>query len=319
MIFEVAILPDSFEKQNDTTALITTLKTIVNNGVFIADFKTGLWSKKILEKYITEYENSSRRDKLITLLKHLKDRKKIVKLTNYNHVIESLADWIVVSKKHFENESLDLVVSGENSKDECKSQLSGKYHSLNELLLSDEWEKVNKSDIVIKKTPSDFNCLLKKMLTYVRTIKLIDPYLLPKSKYKSTIELCVKHLNNKNDFPQQRGEIEIHTKIEEGVSISANQSRWKEMLKDIENSAHHTFKVFFWKDNSLEDKFHDRFILTNIFGVSSSHSLDIHSSSSQEITLSLLSRATYEKHLNNFSQNDQKFQLICDPLVITSV
>ncbi len=322
MISEVAILPDCFDESNDTKTLIGILKDTINNGIFIADFSignSGNWSNTIQELYVREFESQSLKDMLFVLIRQLKDRKKIVKLTNYGHNIVSENDWIDVVKLHHDNNSLDLVLSGDGFKAQCEIVINDKCCCINDILISDKWDELKKRDIVLKKTAESFNVVLKTMLPHVRNIQLIDPYALPKAQYKSTLELCVKYLRKKTGFDQQRGVVEIHTKSDESISIDMNKTRWKTMLDGIVNEANHTFKVYFWKDNSPEDKFHDRFILTNVFGVSSAHSFDIKDNSEQETTWSLLSKETFELHLNNFSNEDPKFQLECDPLIVESV
>lgn len=144
MIAQIALLPDSFEESNNSNMLIATLKDILNNGIFIVDFRTGNWSRIIQTTYINEYMAPSLRDKVLTLIRQLKDRKKIVKVTNYEHQISNENDWLTIAKLHSETENLNLVVSGERLNPVCQSTIGEICHCINDVLISDEWVEVKK-------------------------------------------------------------------------------------------------------------------------------------------------------------------------------
>ncbi len=309
MTSEVSILPDSFEQSNNSNMLIATLKDILNHGIFIVDFQTGNWSKLIQTTYINNYGTPAVRDKIIALIRQLKDRKKIIKLTNYNHTIENEDDWLEVTKLHNDNESLDLVVSGLVSYEQCKDKVSNKCCCINDVMADDKWEVLKQRDSVGYKTRTNFSKTLQGMFSHANVIKLIDPYLMPNGQSKQIIQLCIDHLKSKKNFDQGKGCIEIHTKTDVSISLDMNLARWSLIFESLDNPSSHSFKVYLWKDNSSLDKFHDRFILTNSMGVSVSHSFDLKDDSEQEITFNLLSQKTFEQHLNNFSEEDPKFQL----------
>lgn len=309
MIFEVAILPDSFDEENNPSMLIGTLKDILNTGVLIADFQTGNWSKVIQTSYVNNYAAQSLKDKVLALIRQLKDRKKIVKLTNYSHIIETENDWLQVVKKHNETASLELAIAGNTTYLECENTISSKCVCINEVLANDRWEELKKQDGIGTKTSSYFNDVLEKLFNHANIIKLVDPYLTPNGQSKSIIKICINNLKKKKNFMQGSGRIEIHTKADTSISIEANFSRWNSIFESINNIPSHSFKVCLWKDNSPVDKFHDRFILTNSHGMSITHSFDLKDDSEQEVTFNLLSKDTFETHINNFSEEDPKFQL----------
>ena len=319
MISEVAILPDSFDQANDTKMLVGILRDVLNHGIFIADFQTGNWSKFIQTTYINSYTTPPVRDKLLALIRQLKDRKKIVKLTNYNHEITVENDWVEVVKLHDNDNSLEFVINGLESQTQCESVTIDKCCLVNDVLISDKWDELKKIDVVLKKTPEKFSAVLKGMFSHANVIKLIDPYLTPNGQSKMILQLCINHLKDKKEFVQGRGTIEIHTKIDDSISLNINLSRWGTMLRSLSNEANHTFKVYLWNDRGLTYTFHDRFILTNNIGVSVTHSLDVREDSEQEVTLNLLSQDSFEVHTNNFSEEDPRFKLESDPLIVVSV
>ncbi len=289
--------------------LIATLRDILNHGIFIADFQTGNWSKLIQTTYINNYGTPAVRDKIIALIRQLKDRKKIIQLTNYNHEIINEDDWLKVIELHNTDESLDLIISGQESYAQCKDQFSDKCCCIDDVIADEKWDALKQRDSVGHKTQTTFSKTLQGMFAHANVIKLIDPYLRPNGQCKQVIQLCINYLKSKKNFDQGRGFIEIHTKADSDFSFDVNLSRWNSIFQSLSNPSFHSFRVYLWKDNSHIDKFHDRYILTNNMGVSVTHSFDLKDDSEQEITLSLLSQKTFEQHLNNFSEEDSRFQL----------
>jgi hypothetical protein len=182
--------------------------------------------------------------------------------------------------------------------------------------LEEEWNLLKARDVIVLKTPESFTKNLKTILPHAKKLKLIDPYFEPDNKNKLALQIFTKYFRNREGFNLEKGTIEIHTKIIEYLGEEKTKNRWKTLLSSIENDANHTFKIFFWKDNNENDKFHDRYLLTDIFAISSLHSFSVKESSEQETEWSLKDQKTLEKYTNDFSEEDPKFTMSCEPLVV---
>lgn len=320
MITKISVLPDCFEASNNTVNLIAVLKDILNNGILIADFSTGNWTKTIQTSFLNDIDQKYK-DKVLSIIKQLKNRKKIVKMGNYDYIIRNLDDWVSISKLHCDNEHLKFVLSGNNLSNKCREEINNKCFSVDTIIMEENWDIAKRKDVVTIKTPSSVDKILKPLLSDANTLKLIDPYFNDGNQYKSLLNLCIKSFRNRAGLSQERGIIEIHTtnNKNDNLDLHVFQSRIANMLNKLNNTPNHTIKVYIWKNNSSNDKFHDRFILTNTFGVSVSHSLGVVETSEQQTTWNLLDQETFEIHVNNFSEEDPKFQLECEPLILTSV
>lgn len=318
MINEIVITPDSFGSVVDNKHLLVILKDIINSGILVVDFSTGNWSKTVHDKYLSKLEQGLK-DKIIVSLKSLKDRKKIVKLTNYDQPVSDPEDWVRVTKLHRNHGEIDFLIVSESLLAMCLENIEKDYQCIDNILFDETWEKLKEHDEIIQKNPVSFSFHIKKMLSHAKKAILIDPYLEPDSKNQLALELFANYFRKRSGMIQERGTIEIHTKLLKDFSAEVTKSRWLKLLKAIKNPAHHSFKVYFWDDNSPEDKFHDRYIVTDIFAVTSQHSFSIKEASFQETTWSLSSHRLFEKYTNNFSEEDPKFRSSSDPLIVTCV
>ncbi len=317
MISEIVILPDCFES-SDNKDLLYILKEILLNGIVIVDFSTGNWYKYVHNNYVNSMEQSMRQ-KILILLKKIKNHKRIVKMTNFDHNINSNTDWLYVSKLHYDKNSIDLFIAGNTMVEQCHCDISEKCYSLNDVLSDDAWDELKERNILVLKTPDNFKIHLKSILPHAKELSIIDPYLEPDNKNKLALELFAKYYGNRKFLPYIQGTIEIHTKIVSNLGESTTKARWKSLLKNIDNHANHTFKIYFWVDNSPQDKFHDRFLLTDAFAISSLHSFSIKEGSEQETPWGLLDRKLFEKYTLDYTDETSKFQQECDPLIVVSV
>lgn len=318
MISEIVVVPDCFKSSSDTKSLAHVLNDVLKNGILIVDFSTGNWWKYIHENYINNLDPAYR-DKVTAYLRQLKDRKKIVKVTNHNHPITSDDDWIKVTKLHSGNERIKLIVSGSELYEYCQNEIHEKCKCINDITLDEKWDRLKERDMVLFKTPEDYEKTLKSILPHAKKLLIIDPYLEPDSKNKLALQIFTKYFRNREGFSLENGTIEIHTKLVDSLGEETTKNRWRTLLKSIDNQARHTFKIFFWKDNGPDDKFHDRYLLTDVFAITSLHSFSVKESSNQETEWSLKDQKLLDKYANDFSDEDPKFRSACAPLIVTSI
>ncbi len=318
MISKVAIVPECFENCNEPKSLISVLLDVLNSGILLSDFhKKDKWSALINELY-KDYLDPKYRNKILLLMKSLKNKGKIVRLPDFGETIDSEKKWFYAAVTHASMGNVNLITIGNKSVDVCMK--NDKCHHINDVNISDEWIGLKRNDLMLHKTQTEVDNVLKTFLPYSTTLKIIDPYFNETGKCKDSIEIFAKHFRNRGELGYLRSTVEIHTTNAKDRNIDLNtfKVRLQRMLEKIDNEGKHTFKIFIWKDNNPEDKFHDRIILTNVVGIKSTHSFDVKENSRQEVTWSILSGQSYDVHLNNFSEEDPKF-ILEDTLTVTRI
>ncbi len=320
MISKVAIVPECFENTNEVKSLISVLLDILNSGILLTDFnKKDKWSGLINEQY-KDYIDPKYRNRILLLIKSLKNKGKIVRLPDFGETVDSEQKWLDAAVANGRAGNVDLITIGNKSIDVCIGMKNDKCYHINDVNISDEWIEFKRNDLILHKTQTEVNNVLKTFLPYSTTLKIIDPYFNETKKCQDSLEIFAKHFRNRGALGYMRSTIEIHTTNVKDRKIDLNtfKVRLQRMLESIDNEGKHTIKIYIWKDKSPENKFHDRIILTNIVGIKSTHSFDVKDNSRQEVTWSLLSDKTYEVHLNNFSIEDPRF-ILEDTLTVTRV
>ncbi len=309
MISRVAMFPDCFDSTNDAKNVIGMLLDVLHHGILLTDFgKKEKWYKFIKEIYKDQLDVKYG-GKIISLIIAIQSKGKIIQLPDFGNVITNEREWIETAKHNFEEENLDLLVSGNKYISECKTAIDKCCH-VDDVQISDVWVKFKKNDLILHKTPNDLQNVLKTFLSYSKNLKIIDPYFDDSKKCQDSIEIFVKNYRYRLRLGYIRDTIEIHTSNQDNsIDVATFKIRMERMLKKINNEAKHTIKVYIWGNNSGEDKFHDRIILTNIIGIKSTHSFDVKENSQQEVTWSILSKDSHDKHDDNFGQFS-KFKLL---------
>lgn len=306
MIAKVSITPDCFGKNNDSRALLCILIDIVTSGILIADFGAKRSWRSFIDEYSEEFDMKYSK-RIIAILRALNNRSKIVKVGKNNKTVDTETGWLNVAISHTVQMNLDLIILGDKFKDEYK--VKEKCMSMGDVPISREWINLKRMDSVFLKTPDYFTKVLKTFLPYTSKLKIIDPYFDYSSKCKLSIELFAKWYRYRENIGYVQDVIEIHTTKStnhKDIDMNMFKVRLERMLEGIVNEGKHTIKVYIWEDNNSNDKFHDRLILTNNIGISSTHSFDIKEDSMQEVTWSILSETTHEIHEDNFGA-DPKF------------
>lgn len=311
MIAKVSITPDCFGQNNDSRALLCILIDIITSGILIADFDKKRSWKSFIDEYSEEFDPQYSK-RIVSILKALNIRSKIVRLGKNNETIDTEIDWLRTAVSHSAQMNLNLIMIGDKFKEDYKAK--EKCMPIEDVPISPEWIKLKRMDLVLLKKPDKFSKILKTFLPYTSELKIIDPYFDDSGKCKLSIEIFAKWYRYRENMGYVRDLIEIHTtksKNHQDIDMDTFKFRLKQMLEGIVNEGKHTIKVFIWKDNNANDKFHDRLILTKSIGISSTHSFDVKEDSMQEMTWSILSEMTHELHEDNFG-DDPKFTYVDD-------
>ena len=303
MISKVAMSPDCFESTDDTKSVIGILLDILHSGILLTDFsKSNKWYEFINEIYRDQLDIKYR-GRIISLIESIKNKGKIVRLPNNGKIVITENEWLDIAIYNLVQENLDLITTGNKYISKCKAETNDKCYHINDIRITNVWERLKKNDLILHKTPSNLENVLKTFLPYSKNLKIIDPYFDDSKKCQDSIELFAKFYRYRAELGYIRDTIEIHTANQDNsIDVETFKIRMERMLKKINNVAKHTIKVFIWGNNSGEDKFHDRMILTNIVGIKSTHSFDIKENSQQEVTWSILSDESHDKHDDNFGQ-----------------
>jgi hypothetical protein len=168
----------------------------------------------------------------------------------------------------------------------------------------------NPSDIPIQRTVEEMTSAVMCMLTLCRWIKFIDPHIDPTTyRYQMSMNSFLKILAGKR-LAGPLESIEIHYKTEK-YSL-----RYLEDVYKKKNIIPKGLKVtlFQWDDKQSEHMLHNRYILTNIGGVSFNHGLDIGGGTD---VVHRLSMKTYESIYNEYIPATSPFDLEEEPIEIT--
>lgn len=339
MISQIFVSPDSLEDINDFTSINSLLNDIKNDPIFLVDFTTVNWVKYIRREYIDKGYDLSKRDIIIRKLVSLDKAKKIFKKDNHSLKITNDSDWLKVLELSNSSTPLNLIVAGKSYIDTYKDKFSEQVENINNIVISPEkWNNVKLTDNEVTKTPLSYRNSFGEILKNSKKLKIIDPYI-GKSFSDRTNTL---HSNDKNiiklfsnllaENRTGKGFIEIHTILDELLNINGynyvmeieereekiaevyrdnnlhtKRSYWITMINDLANEFGHKYKVYFWSDKQYNSTFHDRYIFTDIIGVSPSHSVSASEESNQNTLWKVLNKTDWEKQESKYDIDDYPY------------
>jgi hypothetical protein len=155
---------------------------------------------------------------------------------------------------------------------------------------------------------------------------------------KQVIELFSKLLaSNKSG----KGSIEIHTMLDESLNISYNnyvmtreerekmikevyitnklhikRSNWIKIVEEFVKNFGHEYKVYFWSNRQSNSTFHDRYIFTDIIGVSPGHSVSASKDYDQDTLWKVLNKTERLNQELKYDITDPYFIPSCEPIEI---
>lgn len=306
MTSNLVLTPNIFQEGNNKQNIISILKDIISNPIFITEYQNTNWSKTIQSKYVSSFEPKYK-DKFQVLIRKLKDEKKLIKQTNHNILINSSEDWINVSKKALNVNLIDFIITDDELNDKYKTDLNEDCESINNIIIDDtKWDTIkNKRSSTLIKTESNMEPFLSHFMPYSSKLIIIDPYFQYQTKNENFLKLCSRLMGNRSNFSNNSCRIEIHTRFD-----SNHNYNFQTFLTSLKSQFNHTFIIYIWDDSTTQShKFHDRFLITESIGFSVSHSFDITYGSNQETTWSFLDKETKSKHISNFQEQDPLFVL----------
>jgi len=165
-------------------------------------------------------------------------------------------------------------------------------------------------NIPVRRKAEEMAKVISGLLYYSRWIRFIDPYISPaRPEYKKSISTFLKILAGSRPVGPPYS-IELHTKYR-GASEEFLQQFYG---KIVPNGLKVT--LFLWQEREDGQKFHNRYILTDIGGVAFGHGLDEGRESEMDY-VTRLAPELYDLCCKQFNDKSSIFDLAVDPLVLS--
>lgn len=298
LLYEFAITPDVFDTHviSDLASekdLKQILKGVRENGI-IADLHRSRWSQHVHDIRVPSLRPEVR-DRVLSLLKSLHDRNRIVRHPKRLEGDPTTDEqWLQLAIESHRRVPFTQIIAGRELCDGCT--VAGlPLTPLTDVLDSPGWDARKRSK-TLTKSESDFRTTLSPLLRHARVIRLIDPYLVPRTaRFFATIKLVIE-LAGKRGYGQPIDcRIDIHagdpSRYDDGdfagESAQERLSAWQSALRAIDISPHRV-RVFLWKNYNGGESLHDRFIITDQIGITVPGGLDCRSYSANTTTWSVM-------------------------------
>lgn len=180
---------------------------------------------------------------------------------------------------------------------------------------STQWGGRRKRTLTLTKSDSDYRKALTPILRYAKSLSLIDAWLNShEARYFETITIC-SNVMRQRGHARLEGRIDIHAEAgkqkPDGRSITGYLPAWEQRLRPLVLTDDHRFRVFLWESLPGSETMHDRFILTDQFGISVPGGLDCRTHSHANSTdWSLLDEDVRLRRWNEYDPPVSPFRLL---------
>lgn len=148
------------------------------------------------------------------------------------------------------------------------------------------------------------------MLVNCRKLHLVDPHFGPEnSRHRKVLEAILRILAKHSDVPEV---IRLH--CAEKSTVTFFESEAAKMASRL--PVRMTVEFIRWKQRAGGEKLHNRYVLTELGGVTLGTGLD-EGSAGETDDLNLLSYAQYERRWKQFVEDDGSFELVDQPSPVT--
>lgn len=268
---EISITPNVFKKnalladERKFERLLNLLDSLAENGQVVLPF--GDWFNYI-SIYLSEFDEHEK-DDLEEVLKYLENRQRIVFAT-LDKSQDNERIWIerCVAIQKFRNLNLLLSIYNEQG-------LKTIDDLDRELLRSLQ----NRGATIQPQSRQNMQTILTPILAYAEIVKIYDPYFkISEKRYEDALEIIATALGSKHG-KQETGIIEIHTSVK-SVLNRENMIDLKiindmvEKISYFEAEYKHAISLNIWEESS-QNKWHDRWLITNQCGVTLGKGVDI--------------------------------------------
>lgn len=159
------------------------------------------------------------------------------------------------------------------------------------------------------RTPEELAASIAAMLINCRELHLVDPHFAPETpRYRKVLESLMDVLAAAGVFPSV---IKVH--CEANAELSFFEQEAKQMAPRLPRGC--TVEFVRWKEKENREKLHNRYVLTELGGVSFGVGLDAGRHGQTDDVL-LLPRAQYEVRWAQYVSDDGSFERVDEPVVV---
>ena len=254
-IFDIdCYVGDDKERRQLCYSKLKELKEIIlEEEALVRDLRDGGWSKYILNLQKQKHLNIHQNTKYI--IEGLRLRK--IQAAQATKLPSSHDEWCQEAIDSHRNEPLNAILTSQ--KTALNFPNVAEVCSIEELTIA-RWLQTHSCSVRLKRNIQEYLKYLEVVLNQARMIKFIDPYFDPDPLTGKSYR-DFHHLINaaRKDIKAAKKNIEIHL-VKKFSEADAKQQF--QTLSPTLNNAHLTAQVFFWDD------FHDRYLITDIIGIS---------------------------------------------------
>lgn len=322
MLYEFAITPDIFDKSSidDDYAnyiIVQQLLDGISDNGLIANLQDSLWIQSVDER--VRCLDQRWKNKIITLIKTLKDRKRIVSYPNeLEKEPQQDADWLEIALKTYLKEAFHGIILGPNINYSAPTEPF--IIHFREALESLLWRERRRT-VYIFQNSSDYKAKLAPIMKHAKSLNIIDPYMFEDDRYTNALKVYIDLLCKKNV------RIRIHCGIRDSnvrpsdPILNQKLNNWEQFIKSILNpSMGHRIEILIWKKKRNGQRFHDRAIITDQCAVGIEGGLENYRLGvPNKTTLSLLDEEVKESRLRDLDKANSVYQLLRERIINNEV
>lgn len=303
---EVTFTPQAFDKatfledMRKFEKLLNTMDDLSESGIIVGVYSD--WLDKITE-FIEKYNESEKYD-IQDVLKFLNDRHRIVCMPKNESISNDEDAWIDQAKKLNQVREFDLIIASKDAE------------NVKQLNSVDRKALKNKGAIVRPQSKELMRTILSPILGYANIVTIIDPYFhleSDKQRFEVALEIICSTLGIQHGV-KNKLVIDIHTSIKPMIESKTKEfiwqktEKWPKIIKIFEEKYGHTITINIWEEAKKENKWHDRWIITDQCGVALGKGSDV--SEWTDATWGILDWDELSAIASKFNKNRQVYAYI---------
>ena len=300
MIYEYALEPEMVAAWGDRS----------NYRFFIREFGLGQgrlvsrypkkWAKKVWESFVPSSDMNKKRltELLVRMQETMIKRKDFVWDDNRGSWLENA---LLEHARH----PFKLIIARNNPGNRSEILVE---HALDDAPFCPGWD-IPHGDNVKRNVP-EMSAAIKPMLGRCRWVKFIDPHTSPgRHDYRQSLRAFLKILAEKRPVGPPEF-VEIHVGLHDGTAEFLRKS-YEEIIP-----AGLKVTLFQWQEKPDCQQFHNRYILTDLGGISFHHGLDTSGNRTTFDDINRLALDQYKLHCKQYDSTAPAFDRAADPLEI---
>ena len=294
MIAEFAIIPDVFDPKSYPSSdaaesSLHGLMAICREEAFVRDLYDGAWSRQFKQNLARWH--ASTKEVIETLVKENRLRRFPRKL---QHLPGDDAEWCYEAASDRAKPAPDMIIAGDPAtlgyEDDCITPVM-KIHKT-------RWWQNRSSSVRVKRQTEDYLKTLGPILKHANLFMFIDPHVDEREQNYAEFSQILQKIGHHPRSPR----IEIHIWGGKGTSSRSDWDARTQKTHEVLTKARLNAAVYVWSGN-----FHDRYLITDLVGISLPNGFDIATKNAKETNWARLGRNDREKTEMDFDLNGQRF------------